>query len=80
MPLEAREGNVLSGFNNFDTILSGFRELHSTESALLKVTNDILLSLDSGSFCILVLLDLSAAFDTVYYDIILQRLDHVAGF
>lgn len=32
---------------------------------MLKVTNDILLSLDSGSHVILVLLDLSSAYDTI---------------
>jgi len=37
---------------------SSFRAKHSTESALLKVTNYILLSVDSGNCAVLVLLDL----------------------
>ena len=41
---------------------------------MLKVINDILLSLDSGKLALLVLLDLSAAFDSVDHDTLLRRL------
>uniref|UniRef100_A0A669CPU2 Reverse transcriptase domain-containing protein n=1 Tax=Oreochromis niloticus TaxID=8128 RepID=A0A669CPU2_ORENI len=58
---------------------SGFKNFHSTESALLKVFNDILLSCDSGNHVVLVLLDLTAAFDTVDHNILLSRLHHLAG-
>ena len=45
---------------------SDYRAKHSTETALLKVQNDIVLSFDIVSFVVvLVLLDLSAAFDMV---------------
>ncbi len=49
----------------YDTFQSVFRKLHSTKSALLKVTNDIILAIDNGSAVALVLLDLSSAFDMV---------------
>jgi len=53
---------------------SGFRPGHSNESAIRCVLSDILLAVDRGDFAALVLLDLSAAFDTVDHDILLQRL------
>uniref|UniRef100_A0A671Y010 Reverse transcriptase domain-containing protein n=1 Tax=Sparus aurata TaxID=8175 RepID=A0A671Y010_SPAAU len=58
---------------------SGFKALHSTESALLKFFNDLLLTTDSGDSAILMLLDLTAAFDTVDHTILFSRLEHCVG-
>ena len=53
---------------------SAYKACHSTETALLKVHNDILRSIDRNEAVLLVLLDLSAAFDTVDHCILIKRL------
>ncbi len=46
---------------------------------MLKVFNDILLTCDSGNYAVLVLLDLTAAFDTVDHAVLINRLERCAG-
>ena len=58
---------------------SGFKPQHSTETALLRVFNDLILTVDSGDSAVLVLLDLTAAFDTVDHAILLSRLENLVG-
>ena len=58
---------------------SAFKVLHSTETALLKVQKDILRAVDDNKSVMLLLLDLSLAFDTVDYLILLSRLSHRFG-
>ena len=49
---------------------SAYRDHHSTETALVRVYNDIVTAIDNGDVCALVLLDLSSAFDTVDHSIL----------
>ena len=58
---------------------SAYRTWHSTETALLRVHNDIMLALDARKDVILIMLDLSAAFDTLDHGILLNRLQQRFG-
>ena len=46
---------------------------------MTKVYNDLLLAADEGDVSVLCLLDLTAAFDTVDYDLLMSRLEHQFG-
>ena len=63
----------------YEVFQSAYREFHSTETALLRVQNDLLLSVDESGGVILVLLDLSAAFDTIDHDKLLKLLSERFG-
>jgi len=60
-------------------IQSSYRQFHSPETALIKVMNDILLKMNSQHATLLILLDLSAAFDTVDHQLLLERLSDEVG-
>ena len=58
---------------------SAYKASHSTETALLKIQEELLTSLDSGKVVYLTMLDLSSAFDTVDHTLLLQRLSSRFG-
>ena len=67
--------NSHMSFNNMHiSNQSGYKKYHSCETLLVQITNDILLNLDGSNCTVLLLLDLSAAFDTVDHDILLDIL------
>ena len=76
----SRMNSHLSTNSLFLPFQSAYRSFHSTESTLLKIHNDIISSIDNSEVTALILLDLSAAFDTVDYSILLSRLKNWFGF
>src|SRR5271156_3642512 len=69
--------NYLSSSALYEAYESAYRPLHSTETALLRVQNDILTNMDNKEITVLVLLDLSSAFDTVDHAILLNGLKNI---
>ena len=53
---------------------SAYRQNHSVETSLIKVHNNIMLSVDWQESVVLLMLDMSAAFDTVDHVILLCRI------
>ena len=58
---------------------SAYREHYSCETSILKISNDILWGMEAQSITSLVVLDLSAAFDTVDHEILLSILSSKYG-
>lgn len=63
----------------YDELQSAYRIGHSTETALLRVHHDLTVALDRNCCAVLLMLDLSAAFDTIDHSILLQRLEFSFG-
>ena len=63
----------------FPELQSAYRKSHSTETALVKIVNDILLDMNRQHVSLLVLLDLGASFGTVDHTILLRRLETSFG-
>ena len=68
----AEQINPFTHAYNLDEPLSIFKKSHSTEAALVKVQNNILLCIDEYTVVLMALLDLNANFDTCNHDILLS--------
>ena len=71
-------GHILDN-NIVDRFQSAYRAGHSCETALLRVYNDIVTTVGKGNGSFLVLLDLSAAFDTIDHDNLFYILEKYVG-
>jgi hypothetical protein len=69
----------MSDNNLHDVKQSAYRRFHSTETLLTKVHDDVMTNSSRGDITMLVLLDLSAAFDTIDHRILIDRLSNTYG-
>ena len=65
----------LNSHNLYNTYQSAYLPGYSNETALLKVVNDLFLSLNKVNIYVLALLDFSSAFDTIDHPILVHRLN-----
>ena len=70
----------LNSHNLHNTCQLAYRPGHSTETALLKVANDLFLSPNKGNISVLALLDFPSALDTIDHPILVHRLHTDFGF
>src|SRR6478609_2607019 len=77
--IHTRLANHLQSFPSFCPFQSAYQRFHSTETALLRIHNDLALAINQLKVSPLVLLDLSAAFDTIDHRIFIQRLTTTFG-
>ena len=65
--------------NLFPEYQSAYHKNHSCETSLLKVMNTLLWNMENDMVTVLVAIDLSAAFDTVDHDILLNVVEKEYG-
>ena len=71
---QSQFANFLEQNENIAKLQNGNRKLHSTETALLYFTDEILKNMDDKKVSVIVLLDMSKAFDSVCHDLMLSKL------
>ena len=69
----------LENNNLYSDLQSSYRKYYGTETALLKVRNDILLNMNQQRVTLLITVDLSAALDTVHHECLLNILNSKLG-
>ena len=69
----------MSNHNLHEPLQSAYNQFHSTETALIKVHIDIIWTMERKGVTILLLLDLSSAFDTIDHQVLITRLQDLIG-
>ena len=69
----------IAASEHFSPMQSAYRKRHSTETALLKIMDDLYRIVDRKKAAVLISLDLSAAFDTIDHAILIQRMEKRFG-
>ena len=72
-------GNHVSKTGNLEVLQSAYKAGHSTETALIKVKTNILSGINKNEAVCLISLDLSAVFDTISQQILLNKLKYCFG-
>ena len=72
--------SYLNSHNLYNACKSAYRPGHSTETALLKVVNDLFLSLNKGNISVLALIVFSSTFYTIDHTTLVHRLHTDFGF
>ena len=77
--LYSRLCSHLDSFPSLSPFQSAYRKFYSTETALIRIHNDLCRAMNLQRVSALILLDLSAAFDTIDHNILLSRLNSCFG-
>ena len=75
-----RQNKYLLDSNLTETRQSAYRTGHITETALIRMKNDTMMSIDQSKAVGEVILDLSAGFDTLDHDVLFCRLEKTFWF
>ena len=78
--LHARIYSYLIRYNLLNDQQFGFRKNSSTTLAISKIHNDLLRNIDQGLYSCSLFLDLSKAFDSVDYAVLIKKLECTYGF
>ena len=72
--------SYLNSHNLYNTCQSTYRPGHSTETAPVKIVDDLFPCLNKGNISVLALLDFYSVFDTIDHPILVHRLHTDFGF
>ena len=77
--IASRQQSHMTNNNLYEELQSSYRKFYSTETALTCVHDDILRAIDDNKSVLLIMLYLSAAFDTDDHNVLLERLKSGLG-